>query len=89
MRTNPKGDIVLRQELKEKGVAANLIDEALKQKADTCDEYSIALAMAREQFDRLKKLDRRKAAKRVWDFLARRGFGYEIVKKTIDELIKT
>lgn len=86
MRANPKGDAVLRQELRHKGVEEALIEEALSQKAQRFDDRKIALSMAREQFERFKKLDRRKAAKRVYDFLARRGFGYGIIQGIIEEL---
>jgi regulatory protein len=88
MRANPKGDAVLRQELRGKGVADDLIDDALTQKAQRYDDSQIALSMAREQFERFKKLDRRKAAKRVYDFLARRGFGYGTIQGIIEELTR-
>ncbi|MDD5428022.1 MAG: regulatory protein RecX [Candidatus Omnitrophica bacterium] len=86
MHLNPVGDVVLRHELKEKGVADPLIEDALSKKADEYDEYAIALNMAREQFARLKKIDRRKALKRVYDFLLRRGFKYETVRKIVENL---
>lgn len=86
MRSNPKGDVVLRHELKGKGVSPGLIEEALAEKSRRYDERGIALEMASEQFRRMKKLDRRKAAKRVWDFLARRGFGYDVIQDVINGL---
>lgn len=86
MHLNPAGDVVLRHELKQKGVAAGIIDDALEAKASVYDEYEIALSMARDRFERLKKLDRRKASKRLYDFLLRRGFEYENVRKVIEEL---
>ena len=86
MHLNPAGDIVLRQELKEKGIADSIIEATLEEKAKSYDEYEVASSMARERFERLKKLDRRKAMKRLYDFLSRRGFKYETVSRIIDEL---
>jgi len=86
MHRNPVGDILLRQELEAKGVSDPIIESVLASKAESYDEFETAFNMARERFERLKKIDRRKAAKRVYDFLMRRGFAYESVKKIIGEL---
>lgn len=88
MHLNPMGDVVLRHELKAKGVAESVIDAALEAKAKTFDEYEIARSMAVERFERFKKLDRAKAAKRLYDFLVRRGFAFETVRRVIEEIIK-
>ena len=84
MRANPAGDVILRYELKAKGLSTALIETALAEKAEKYDEYEIALAIARERFDRLKKIDRPKALKRLYDFLLRRGFKYETVKRVTE-----
>jgi SOS response regulatory protein OraA/RecX len=44
--------------------------------------------MAKERFERFKKLDRQKAMKRVYDFLLRRGFKYDVVQKVIEEIVR-
>lgn len=87
MRFNPVGDVVLKHELKLKGVSEAVIDTALDEKNKAFDEYEVALSMAAERFERLKKLDRRKAAKRLYDFLLRRGFKYENVRRVIETVI--
>lgn len=86
MHQNPAGDVVLKHELKHKGVEAGVIDEALKHKADNYDEHAIALSMAEERFRRFGKIDRPKALKRVYDFMLRRGFKYDTVRRIIGEL---
>ena len=87
MHLNPVGDVVLKHELKEKGVADPIIEATLAEKAGAYDEYEVAFTMAQEQFGRLKKLDRRKAMKRVYDFLLRRGFKYETVRKIVENIV--
>lgn len=83
MHANPVGDVVLKQELKEKGVNDSLIEATLQAKAEHYDEYEVAFSMAKERFERFKRLDRRKATKRMYDFLMRRGFKYDTVQKII------
>ena len=86
MHTNPVGDVMLRRELKAKGVPDPVIEEALAAKAGAYDEREIAKSMAVGRFERFKKMDRRKALKRVYDFLLRRGFAYETVRSVVEEL---
>lgn len=88
MRMNPMGDIVLKHELKEKGVSDSIIEATLAEKAEKYDEYEVALNMAKDQFDRFKKLDRQKAMKRVYDFLMRRGFKYDIIRRVTESLTR-
>ena len=88
MHLNPVGDIVLKHELKDKGISDPIIEAALEAKDKTYDEYEVAFNMAAERFERLKKLDRRKAGKRIYDFLLRRGFKYDTIRKIIETLVK-
>ena len=88
MHMNPVGDVILRHELKAKGVQDPIIESALEDKAKNYDEHKLALDMAEERFRRLEKLDRRKAAKRLYDFLLRRGFKYDTVRGIIEEMIE-
>ena len=87
MHNNPMGNIVLRRELKEKGIRDPIIEATLADKAARYDEYEVAFNMAGERFRQLAKLDKRKALKRLYDFLMRRGFAYDIVQRIIDEIV--
>jgi len=78
----------IMEELKEKGVADYVIEAALEEKAANYDEYEVAFNMAGERFERLRKLDKRKALKRLYDFLMRRGFKYETVRRVVEEIVK-
>ncbi|HQO66959.1 MAG TPA: regulatory protein RecX [Spirochaetales bacterium] len=89
MHANPVGDVILKHQLKMKGVSDEVIEGALVEKDKSYDEYELALAMAKERFERLKKFDRRKATKRVYDFMLRRGFKYDTIRRVIDEIIQT
>jgi len=86
MHLAPVGDVVLKHELKGKGVEDSIIEATLEDKAKNYDEYEVAFNIAREKFERLKKVDRQKAMKRLYDFLLRRGFKYDNVKKIVENL---
>lgn len=86
MHMNPAGDVVLRHELKRNGVSDSIIDAVLAEKSEKYDEYELAFSMAKDRFERLKKLDRRKATKRIYDFLLRRGFKYDNIRRVLESL---
>jgi regulatory protein len=88
MHSNPVGDVVLKHELQAKGVSDAIIADTLQYKSENYDEYEIALSMAGERFQRLKRLDRHKAGKRLYDFLLRRGFTYDNVKRVVESVVK-
>ena len=87
MHMNPAGDVVLKHELERNGISDKIIEAVLIEKAEKYDEYELALSMAKERFERLKKLDRRKATKRIYDFLMRRGFKYDNIRRVVENLI--
>ncbi|MFH0763820.1 MAG: regulatory protein RecX [Candidatus Omnitrophota bacterium] len=94
MHMNPMGDVILKHELKSKGVNDSVIEATLQDKAKDYDEYETAFSMANERYKRFQKLDasaslgtgKRKALKRVYDFLLRRGFKYDTIRRITQEL---
>jgi len=76
----------LSRELKLKGVNETLIQETVRAEYDELREVVEARKLAEKRLSRLPD-DRYKAKKRLSDFLMRRGFGWDIIKPLIDELI--
>ena len=87
MHANPAGDVVLKHELKRNGISDRIIEAVLIEKSEKYDEYELALSMAKDRFERFKKLDRRKATKRIYDYLLRRGFKYDNIRRVVENLI--
>ena len=85
MRLSPKGDMLIKKELREKGIELSIIEKALSEKKE--DEGSIVKALAEKKLSSLRKLPREKARKRLFDFLARRGFDFDVINDTISELL--
>jgi len=73
----PSGPYLVRAKLRKLGVDEELIEEAIADHFSEEVERGLALKLALKKLSRIS--DRRKAARRVHDFLLRRGFSEYIV----------
>jgi regulatory protein len=78
----PRGAQALRQELRQKGVAREVIDQALA----GLDEEQAALRLARARAPRLAGLDRLTFKRRLAGYLGRRGYGYDVSGPVIEQV---
>lgn len=76
----PKSQRVLSMELSQKGVNREIIDQAL----EVVDDKSVASNLARGRLTKLMHLPPEVRQKKLSDFLARRGFSWEVIKKVVD-----
>ncbi|MEJ2149379.1 MAG: RecX family transcriptional regulator [Chloroflexota bacterium] len=81
-RFEPRSRRALRYELRQKGVP----DPAIQAALDALDEEDAAYRAASARLRRYARADEETFRKRLGDFLARRGFGYEIVRDVLDRL---
>jgi regulatory protein len=79
----PRGRRLLKQELRQKGVGDELIAEALTD----VDEEKSAYQAASRQASRYARLDDGLFRQRMYNFLRRRGFAYEVIGETISRLL--
>ncbi len=82
----PKGIRVLKKELMVKGISPQLIEEYFSQ--NQINEEELVKKILEKKLDRLKNLDYQKKYEKLLSFLIRRGFDYQVAKKTIEELLK-
>lgn len=85
MTFKPASPRALRYELRQKGVADDIIAEAL---ADL-DAESAAYRAAESQARRMRGAERRAFQDKLMGFLARRGFNYSIARTAVQQLIET
>jgi regulatory protein len=78
----PRGERALRFELRQKGIAAEIIDEAL----EGFDEVGAAKAAAAVAWRRYRHLSVEEYMRKALPYMARRGFPYEIGAKTIKQV---
>jgi len=79
----PRGRRLLRQELRAKGIGQGLIDEVLTDVEEGRSAYQAAVQRAA----RYARLDDEAFREKMYGFLRRRGFDYEVVRETIARLL--
>ena len=83
----PRGSRLIKIELLQKGIDRDLIDQILDGVV-TDDEFDLALKSAQKKALRYKNLSNKEFKIKMGQYIARRGFDWNIVKKTVDTLIK-
>ena len=78
----PRSQMALRGELLKKGVSLETINDAITD----VDETAVALLAAQKQQHRWRSLSEPEFRQKAGGFLQRRGFGYGIVKETLDAI---
>ena len=81
----PSGNRRIGFELKRKGVPAKMREEILEG-LNPEEETERARELARDKWEKFSKLDGQKRKKRVYDFLLRRGFDFQLVRDVVEGL---
>ena len=77
----PRGRRALRSELRQKGIAEALIDEALH----NLDEQELARRAAEKNARKYRRLEWPEFRQKLLGFLARRGFNYDVAAPAIEQ----
>jgi len=77
------------QELKTKGIAAEIIEQAVAEIKEGYSSEVVAVDLAQRRWQRLPAIDLDKKKKRVLDFLLRRGFEADVAIKTISVIARS
>lgn len=78
----PRSRLALRQELQRKGVRGEALTEALA----ATDDEAAAYQVAKRQAARWRTLDFPTFRRKLGEFLARRGFGFEVARTVVDRV---
>ena len=78
--TNIKGELLL------KGIDSQIIDDTLGRLKKDFNEYEIAKSLATKKLRLLTGVKKLKAKKRLFDYLKRRGFSFDVIYKVLDEI---
>ena len=91
-RSRKYGPQRIKQELYKKGIDREIIEEVVSgQRAHTesGEDYSaVAEKLLEKRIDRWKELPQIKQKKKAYEFLLRRGFDYEEVKNTVENILR-
>jgi regulatory protein len=82
LRSSPKGKRVIAWELRQKGVQPDTIEQAL----EGVDEQEAALRAAQKRLPRLASLEPRDKRRKLSEYLARKGFGFEVIEDVLNRI---
>lgn len=88
LSSKPAGKAVLRQKLMQKGISFKLSEEILKEYFSEDNEKEFVISNFDKYFRRVEGLDRQQKRKKMFDYLARKGFDFDIIKQVINEKIE-
>ena len=78
----------IRFELKKKGIADEVIQDTISQISDDYSEIEVVLTVAKKQLHNYRNLDPIKTKRRLFEYLARRGFRSSTIQKALRQLFK-
>lgn len=84
-KSNPRGKTLLKRELVDKGIDKETAEQVIAT-VETEDETKIALEIAQKRAKQYKRLPTHVAKRRLHGFLARRGFGSDIVRHVLEQI---
>lgn len=85
VRYKKKGRLLLREELNQKGISTKIIHEVLEG-IDAEEEYKSCLELAQKKIKTLKGIEEQKEKFKLYSYLQRRGFTYELIQSVMLEL---
>ena len=83
---NKLGKYRLKNELYNKGISGDIIDEVLSENCD--DELERAMELGRKKLPSYKNDDKNAIYRKLGGFLQRKGYSYDCISKVMKELLK-
>lgn len=88
LENRPVGKRRLVDELREKGIAPDIIEKTITETYKKRDESEMTRELAERRLVSYKGLDHKVIKRRLFAFLMRRGFSIDDSRKAIDEVLK-
>ena len=85
MQSRPVGWSLLRYQLRQKGVAQEILEKVISDLTGQYDEYEAARQIAVSRRRYYKNLEPLKLKRRLYDYLRRRGFSQEAILQAIEK----
>ena len=87
LQFRPKSKLALKVELQQKGVDREITEQVLSQVSPEGEE-EMARRIARKKLSRLSGLSEKKLKQKLTEYLARRGFSWNIIRNIVDSEYK-
>jgi len=86
----PKGSFLIALELKNKGISETIIARVFSEEKIAEGDFDRALEIAKKRLAPLKSIkDKKTIKRRLYNFLLRRGFSYDIIRNILDQLLSS
>ncbi|MGC9048857.1 MAG: regulatory protein RecX [Patescibacteria group bacterium] len=85
----PKGKFAIQRDLKQKGIDEEIIKKTLRKFYPENEEIEKALNLAKKKVKTYGQIPQQKIYQKLANFLAGRGFGWPIIKKVLDKILKS
>ncbi len=82
----PRGQRLLEQELRQKGIDKEIIEEIIQDTFDKYNEEELALASAKKRLKSYSRLDKLTGKRRLYGYLGRRGFSPDTISQVLKKL---
>lgn len=82
-RFRPKGRFGIQQELKNKGVSDEIIEDVINSPET---EYELATEIARKRYNSMNDVPVKKQYQRIGSLLSRRGFSWDVITRVLRDL---
>lgn len=88
LRFKPRSLRLIKIELKQKGIDIETIDKMINDEGLMINDLENAKKLAEKKLERFKNLSREEIYQKLGRYLASKGFNWDTIKKTIDEVLK-
>lgn len=87
-RSKKIGPLRLKQELFQKGIDREIIDEVISRQGAMSNEEDIAIQQLEKKINAWRNLSKLEFRKKAIEYLLRRGFDYQIIKKLVEKYLE-
>lgn len=84
----PKSKGLIKIELRQKGIAREIIEEVLQSRTEEHSDKALAGKLLEKRKKRYEGMEKQERYQKAGGFLARKGFSYDIIKAAIDEVFE-
>jgi len=86
-RFKPRGERLIKMELKQKGISEDIINSLISNSNSMTTDLDSAKKLVEKRIGRVKNLPKQKIYEKLGRYLATKGFSWDTIKKAIDETL--
>ena len=88
IRFKPRSLRLIKIELKQKGIGEDIVNKMINDKGLMVNDLESAKKLVQKRIEKIKSLSRQEIYEKLGRFLNSKGFSWDTIKKSIDEILK-